>query len=877
MVEKAKNSCREGGSRLNIAHLGGIVAPWIVALVSFFAVSYIFYAPQFEGLSLGQGDIAQYAGMSQDIREHRAATGEDPQWTGNMFSGMPAYLIDVEYPAQEVKRSVGAVVKVVDGPMNMTLFAMLCMMVAVVLMGVNPWIGIIAGLAYGLSTYFFLIIDAGHITKMWALVYAPPLVASVWYALRRNMWVGAALAALFGSLELGANHPQITYYFLLACAALWLSELCFAFRDKAWSSFARRTALLALAAVLAAGSNVAPLWYTMRHSDHTTRGVSEASTGEDAREEKMAYNTAWSYGIKESGNMLVPGYMGAWSGDYNEQAIKVLQSRGVQEAIYGEALNDLTNILRREIPEITRRDVEYLLNMGDEELLNDFYYLFDVRSASATKYVSNYWGEQPYTAGPTYLGAVAILLALLGAMLCSARERWWIVAVTLFALLLAWGSNIMGFYELMFDLLPGYDNFRTVSMALVVVEWSVPLLAAFALNALIRSELGKEQLRRRISIATGVVFAFIIAMLLVADYGVKGIYDELGDALWVEQLRDAVLSGRRGAAMADALRSVLYIIAVDAVLWTMAGLKRGVMQKVLIALVALIVVADLVGVDKRYLGEDKWHKGTPMVMTPMDADNKIMADKDLGYRVLDLTTDTFNSARASYFHRSVGGYHGAKLGRYQEVIDKYLKSYNSELLAALNVRYVILLNDRNGEVQTKDASYKVDLKQFCGLEPNGAAWFVEDVVRGATAADELQLLGECNLLTTAVVAEGVELTAEGYSRDGSITLEEYAPNYLRYKSVSAEPSLAVFSEIYFADGWSLYVDGEQSDYFAVDYILRGAELSAGEHTIEWRFRAPGWTTLSAVMGAASWLILLAVVAVAAVAIYRKRVKTENNE
>ena len=225
--------------------------PWLMGVLIFWVVSYNFYAPQFDGKSLGQGDIAQYAGMSADIRAHREATGEDPQWTGGMFSGMPAYLIDVEYPTQDVKQGLGGVVKVVGDPMNMTLFAMIFMMLAVVLMGINPWIGIIAGLAYGLSTYFFLIIDAGHITKMWALVYAPPLVGAVWYALRKNVWVGSALAALFGSLELGANHPQITYYFLLACVALWISELVFAIVGKSLKKFALATAMLGVAALLA--------------------------------------------------------------------------------------------------------------------------------------------------------------------------------------------------------------------------------------------------------------------------------------------------------------------------------------------------------------------------------------------------------------------------------------------------------------------------------------------------------------------------------------------------------------------------------------------------------------------------------------------------
>jgi hypothetical protein len=280
--------------------------PWVVGIAIFWAVSATLFAPQFEGKSLGQGDIAQYAGMSADIRNHREATGQDPQWTGGMFSGMPAYLIDVEYPTQSVKQGASGVAKLFGDPMNMILFAMIFMMVAVVLMGVNPWIGIIAGLAYGLSTYFFLIIDAGHITKMWALVYAPPLVGAVWYALRKNMWVGSALAALFGSLELGANHPQITYYFLFACIALWISEFVCSIIAKRLKKYLLATAMLAVAALLAVGSNFAPLYYTLEHKDATSRGGSEVVDEEAARQQKIQYNTMWSYGKAESFNMLVP-------------------------------------------------------------------------------------------------------------------------------------------------------------------------------------------------------------------------------------------------------------------------------------------------------------------------------------------------------------------------------------------------------------------------------------------------------------------------------------------------------------------------------------------------------------------------------------------
>ena len=819
--------------------------PWVVAVVLFFGVSYTFYAPQFEGKSLQQGDIAQYAGMSQDIREHREATDEDPQWTGNMFSGMPAYLIDVEYPTQYVKRGASAIVGVVDSSLNMTFMAMLMMMVAVVLMGINPWIGIIAGLAYGLSTYFFLIIDAGHITKMWALVYAPPLVGAVWCALKRNIWLGTALAALFGSLELGANHPQITYYFLIVCLALWLSELVGAIRRGAVATLLRHTAILAVAAIVAVGSNIAPLWYTLEHKRHTTRAESEVVDAERARSEKIAYNTAWSYGIAESCNMLVPNYMGSWSGDINNGVVEVLQRRSVDGKIFDLAVKDLVDMLAEEGYSVTKDDVYYALEQ-DAELMQDVERLYYQRADEVWGYASNYWGSQPYTAGPTYLGAVVVFLALLALMLYPWRSTLWIVVVSLLALLLAWGANVMGLYELFYDLLPAYKSFRTVSMALVVVEWSVPLLAVCAIYRLVTQEVEHKVLLRKIGIAYAVVVVAVVAMMLTADYGIADIYDRYGSELWVEQLRSAVLEGRRGALMADAWRTLLFVTLSASVVVVYALLRRKDSRKwygvAMATALAVLIVWDLSGVAKRYISEDKWHENRPMEHIATEADRAILADKDLGFRVLDLSGDPFNSARASYFHRSVGGYHGAKLGRYQDVIDNYLRGYDGDVLAMLNTRYVIY----EGEA--------LPAEEVTGVEPMGSAWFVATTARANSARDALERLGY-EYLTDCAIVEDADVEAN-YDSSGTIELVEYAPNYLRYEYDAPAEALAVFSEIYFPDGWSVTIDGRDADYFVADYILRGMELPAGKHTVEWHFRAPGWGLISVIMAVCSVVVLL---------------------
>jgi hypothetical protein len=411
-----------------------VTAAGIIAL--FFIIAVAYFAPQFSGKTLQQHDIVQYEGMCKDILENREATGEDAQWTGRMFGGMPAYLINVKYPAQIVKGTIGKLTNIVDTPASFLFFAMTAMWVAMLIFGINPWIGLIAALAYGLSTYFLLIIGAGHVTKMWALVYAPLMMAGAFYTLRRNMWTGAALTALFTSLEIGANHPQITYYFAIAMAAMWVSEGICSVKEHRKRDFAKRTLLLVAAGVVALGSNFSPLWYTMQHQKETTRGGSElvaedASSGKEGLD--LEYATAWSYGRGESLNMLVPDFMGGASTDSFDKDGKVAETLG---------------------------------QYGLEQM---------------AQYIPRYRGDQPYTAGPTYLGAAAIFLALLGMLLLPAREKWWILAATIITLLMSWGNNLMWFTELLFNTLPMYNKFRTLSMALVVVQWTVPLLAAMAI------------------------------------------------------------------------------------------------------------------------------------------------------------------------------------------------------------------------------------------------------------------------------------------------------------------------------------------------------------------------------------------------------------
>lgn len=822
---------------------------WVAAaaaLAVFLLVSVLYFAPQFRGEVLPQHDVLQYEGMSRDIYQTREATGEDPQWTGGMFSGMPAYLINVAYPAQLVKNTVGRITRLIDTPAGFLFFAMVSMWLMLLVCGVDPWVGIVPALAYGLSTYFLLIIGAGHVTKMWALVYAPLMMGGAWMTLRGNLWAGAAVTALAASLEIGANHPQITYYFLLAMAAFWISEGIVALRERHLKEFLRRTAVLAAAGLLAVGSNFAPLWYTARHAKETIRGGSELAAAAETQNPESSdrgldldYATAWSYGRAETLNLLVPDFMGRDSG-------RTFPSDG----------------------QVAATANEYGLRGIERQL-------------------PAYWGTQPYTAGPTYLGAAALFLAVLGALLVRGRNRWWIVAVCAVMLLLAWGRNFMAFTELAFKLLPGYDKFRTVSMTLVVVQWAVPLLGAMALMRLWRGDVPRKRLLRALAWAGGVTGGLCLLLAVAGgslfDFGrgestvlmtdqLHQLFQSNGMQEYIDRGMDVEMGEAIGAAMAadraammqaDAWRSLLMIAlaAGGVALFAFGRIRRGG----LVALLGGVVLLDLVPVDLRFLSSEDFVSPRRRQITATAADKAILADRTPGFRVLNLTVSPFNDATTSYFHRSVGGYHGAKLARYQDLIDRYLSQLDEGVLDMLNTRYLILPGE--------DGQPVAQLRTTA----NGAAWFVDRLVTAEDARQEIDLLGKTDLKTTAVIAARdlplaqLPAAAAADTLPGrSIALVEYHANRLRYEYSTPAEAVAVFSEIYYDKGWTATIDGEEAPAFRADYVLRAMRLPAGTHVVEWRFRAPGWRAAEAVTGICSVVILASAAAAVVLAVRRKR-------
>jgi hypothetical protein len=775
--------------------------PYVVAVVVFWGISALYFLPQYENKTLQMSDVQMYEGMKKEISEHRATYHEDPQWTGSMFGGMPAYLITVQYPAMILRNGAQWAMNAVGEPAALMFLAMLGFWVMLLLCGINPWVGIIPAIAYGLSTYNILIIDAGHITKMRAIGYAPMMLGAVFYTFRKNVWVGGALTALFSALAVGASHHQITYYFVLVLVAFWINELVGAIKEKTLSRFGKATLVILAAAVLAVGANFTHLWYTLEHTPETTRGGSELvdESSIDAGGLDLEYATAWSYGVGESLNMFIPDFRGGSSS-------------------HGFSADGAVATALRE---------------------NGYH-------PSNASYLPTYWGAQPFTGGPTYIGAVMVFLFVLGMFVLSGRRKWWIVAISALGLLLAWGRNAMWFTELAFTILPGYNKFRTLSMALTILQWSVPFGTALVMSDLWKKSIDKARLNRglgwSLGITGGVALFFALFGGWIYDFGAAS------DAQFanIPALVDAMAEERAAMFAASCWRSLVFVVLTAGVVWLFAN-RGNAKRWMFVAAVGVLTLADLLPVDLKYLSHDRFQLPSRVKITPTDANKQILEDTELGFRVFN-TANPFNDALTSYFHRSVGGYHGAKLGRYQDVIDRYLSKMDEGVLNMLNTKYFIITDRETGTQQV-----------VRNYEANGPAWFVENVFLVDGAFEEIDAIGTIDNKTEAVVdkrfADQVPTHAD-FDPTATIRLTDYRSNYLRYEIRSAAAQVAVFSEIYYNKGWTAYIDGEEAPYFRADYILRAMDVPAGDHVVEWKFRAPRFAAVEGVTLASSIVILL---------------------
>lgn len=782
------------------------LTPHITALVVFFLLAAVYFSPMLEGKRIRQSDVMNYYGMSKECNDYKDKTGETALWTNAMFGGMPTYLITNVGQSNLFVKIHQLFTLFNWRPVSLIFLYLLGFYLALLAFGINPWLSIAGALAYGFSTYFIIILEPGHITKAMALGYMPAIIGGVYYAYRKKMLLGASMTGAFLALQLLVNHLQITYYTAIILAFLGIAELIFAIRSGKIKAFAKTTGVLVIFAGLAVGTNFTNLYLIYEYGKYSMRGPSELTSDKDVKTSGLDrdYATDWSYGKAETFTLLVPNLMGGASG----------YDIGTGSATY--------DVLKSQIGPGPAKE--------------------------AVKQMPMYWGSQPFTSGPVYVGAGIIFLFVLGLILIRGNLKWWILGVTVLSIMLAWGKNFMGFTNFFFDYVPGYDKFRTVSMILIMAEFTLPLLAIITFDRILKQQLDKAKVMKALKVALGIVggFALLFALIPGAFFDFSGLsdgrYAEMGYPI------TQIVEDRESMVRMDAFRSLVFILLTAGVVWLVV--KGKIKTTIAVLVLGILLLIDLWPVNKRFVNNDmfvsKAQEKQPFVATA--ADKEILKDKDPNYRVFNVAVNTFNDASTSYFHKSVGGYHGAKMKRYQEVIEHHIAQQNMEVLNMLNTKYFIIPTKESGPVPQMNP-YAL-----------GNAWFVDTLTIVNNADEEINALTGFNPATTAIMDKRFSKEAEGWksSPDSMAVIKQtlYSPNKLTYESSTSSTQLAVFSEIYYDKGWNAFIDGQPAPHFRVNYILRAMVVPSGKHQIEFRFEPKGYVMGEKISLASSSILLL---------------------
>ncbi len=779
--------------------------PHLLVVLAFIAISLAYFFPVLEGKVIEQHDIAQWDGMSKAIVDFREKYKEEPLWTRSMFGGMPAYQISVLYPANLIKYVNDVLFLGLPVPVAYIFVALIGFYLLLLSMKIDFKMAFAGALAFAFSSYNLIIVMAGHNSKVHAIALVPLVIAGIIFAFNKKYLLGGAITAMALSLQIYANHLQITYYLAIAIGLWMLVKLVFAIKEKILPDFAKAAAVLMIAAVLAILPNITGLMLTYEYGKDTTRGPSElteksVSTGLD-----MDYAFSWSYGIYETMTLLIPDFYGGSS----------TSELGPNSATY-QALADNGN------------------------------------AANAKRFTQNapmYWGEQSVTAGPTYVGAIMIFLFVVGMFLVKGEYKWWLVITTILFIMLSWGKNFMGFNEFFFHHFPGYNKFRAVTIILSLLAFTVPLLGILALAKLFDGKILPAEKNKALLysfyITGGICLIYFIVPSLAGDFS------STGDANYKDYpwLLEALLKDRQSALRMDAFRSLFFIAAAFGVLYF--TVKGTIKQHLAVWLLAGFILVDLWVVDKRYLDSDNFVSASKakQPFQPSDADLAILQDKEPGYRVMNMSVSTFNDAGTSYFHNSIGGYHGAKLKRYQELIEYQISRNNMAVLDMLNTRYFI--------VPDRETNRPLPQRNPGALGP---AWFVKEFKLVANADSEITALTDFVPSQTAIIDVRFKDQLAGfnpkYDSTGVIKLTAYKANHLTYTTKLQSNQLAVFSEIYYDKGWNAYIDGKPVPHLRANYVLRAMKIPAGNHTIEFKFEPKTYYTGEKIALAGSVLVLL---------------------
>ena len=764
------------------------LVPYLIAILIFVIAAITYFNPVLKGQKIKQSDITQFKGMSKEIVDYRIEKGEEPYWTGSAFSGMPAYQLSAYYPNDFIK-SIDGLLRFLPRPADYLFLYFLGFLLLLTALNAEWKLAVLGALAFGFSTYLIIIFGAGHNAKAHAIGYMPMVLAGVLWIFKRKYLLGFIITAIAMALEINTNHPQMTYYLGFIILILGIVKLIEAVKEKAYMPFAKQTAIILFAMILGLGVNATRLLAMKEYADASTRGKTELTIEPDGSSKKVTqglskdYITEYSYGLTETFNLFIPRFMG---GGTVEELGKDSEYYRVFKAKYGVKAAD------------------------------DY-----------SKQVLTYWGEQTIIEAPAYIGAVIVFLFLLGIFLVKGTLKKWLVSATIFSIVLSWGKNFDSITNLFIDYMPLYNKFRAVSSIQVIAEICIPLLGVLALKEFFSKENSNETkqaaLKKAFYILGGIsVFFIVFGSSLFAFEGFRDAslkqYNIIG-------LTEALISDRKSMLFQDSLRSLILISISFAILWFFV--KRKLNQTKAIIAFAVIVLFDLVSVNINYVNKDSFERAknidTPFQKTAID--QEILKDKS-HYRVANFNGSPLQDGRTSYFHNSIGGYHAAKMGRYQELFDYQLTSkVNMEVLNMLNAKYIIFPNEGKPALQVNP-------------EVNGNAWFVSKLKVVNSADEEIKALDVLKTKEETVVRNTAALTIDKvFEKDSiaTIKLSTYDVTHLTYQTNTSKPQFAVFSEVYYKEGWNAYVDGKLTPHYRVNYVLRGMEVPVGKHTIEFKF------------------------------------------
>ena len=784
--------------------------PVITGIIIFFVISLAYFSPVMDNKVLFQGDVTNWKGMSKEIQDYKEETGKHALWTNSMFSGMPTYLIN-NPPSKNILLKLHKVLNLFFfKPVNQLFVLFIGFFISLLILRINPWLSLAGAIAFAFSTGFINLIGAGHVTKVMAIGYMTPIIAGIYITYRGKLLLGSVITGVFLSLQLAMNHLQMTYYTLMIVVVLGFVELYNAFKNKQLPVFFKATGILVIVAMLAVATNFANFWLTYEYSKYTIRGESELSGEENIKTRGLDrdYVVAWSNGIDEILTLFIPNFKGGASGasvGENSESYKHFKQ------IYGEK-----------------------------------------NAKQIIKQLPLYWGSKPFTGGPTYVGAGVFFLFILGLVLIRGPMKWWLLIISVLAIMLSWGRNFMWFTNIFLDYLPGYNKFRDVTMLLIITQVTIPLLGILTFQRILQNNINKDEFLKALKYS--VIGVGGLTLLFVLIPGVFYDFSYPADKYYPKDLVNALVADREMMLRNDSIRSLVFIGLTAGLVYLTYTKKIKANLSILILIV--IILQDLYTVDKRYLNKDDFvsKNQVDQPYRPMQADLAILADTTY-YRVFEKTADPFKSARASYFHKSIGGYHGAKLRRYQDLYDHHLSKDNMAVINMLNTKYIIE-NPKQEQLSNGQRQPPIVQRNLGAL---GNAWFVNQYRIVENPDEEINALSNFNPAKEAIIdkrfasyIENLELIED---TSATIRLTSYKPDGLTYETQSSRTQLAVFSEIYYEKGWNVLIDGEPEDHFRVNYVLRAMVIPPGHHTLEFSFQPKGYT-IGRTIGLISSLILL---------------------